>query len=159
MEDLSNYEKLKGDAINFYHNIGKIKSPVFEQDVYFTAEGFNHIVFTDSRSERERPSQILRFKLLPLAVKLIKISTTHQEFEETLKEFNVKSYKKTIKKIKSVKYWGIIAIIEGRKIKVILRKVGENGNIHFWSIVPAWVTNKYRDIKLFSTMKGNPEKD
>ncbi len=159
MEDFSNYEKLKGDAINFYHNIGKIKSPIFEQDVYFTAEGFNHIVFTNSRSERERTSQILRFKLLPLAVKLIKISTTYQEFEETLKEFSVKSYKKTIKKTRPVKYWGIIAIIDGRKIKVILRKVGENGNVHFWSIVPAWVTNKYRDIKFFSTMKGNPEED
>jgi len=159
MEDLSNYEKLKEDAVNFYHGIGKIRSPVLEQDVYFTAEGFNHIVFTNSRSERERSSQILRFKLLPLVVKLTRISTTYQEFEETLKEFNVKSYKKTVKKTRSVKYWGIIAIIDGRKIKVILRKVGENGNIHFWSIVPAWVTNKYRDIKFFSTMKGNPEED
>ena len=159
MEDLSNYEKLKEAAINFYHNIGKIHSPVLEQDIYFTAEGFNHIIFTNSRSERERLSQILRFKLLSLAVKLVKISTTYQEFEETLKEFNVKSYKKTVRKTKSVKYWGIIAIIDGRKIKVILRKVGENGNIHFWSIVPAWVTNKYRDIKFFSTMKGNPEED
>ena len=69
------------------------------------------------------------------------------------------SYKKIIKKTRPVKYWGIIAIIDGRKIKVILRNVGENGNIHFWSIVPAWVTNRYRDIKLFSTMKGNPEED
>jgi hypothetical protein len=159
MEDLSNYEKLKEDAINFYHNIGKVYSPVLEQDIYFTAEGFNHIIFTNSRSERERSSQILRFKLLPLAVKLVKISTTYQEFEETLKEFIVRSYKKRINKTRPVKYWGIIAIIDGRKIKVILRKIGENGNIHFWSIVPAWVTNKYRDIKFFSTMKGNPEED
>ena len=52
MEDLSNYEKLKEAAINFYHNIGKIHSPVLEQDIYFTAEGFNHIIFTNSRSER-----------------------------------------------------------------------------------------------------------
>jgi hypothetical protein len=159
MEDLSNYEKLKEDTINFYHNIGKVYSPALEQDIYFTAEGFNHIIFTNSRSERERPSQILRFKLLSLAVKLVKISTTYQEFEETLKEFIVRSYKKRINKTRPVKYWGIIAIIDGRKIKVILRKIGENGNIHFWSVVPAWVTNKYRDIKFFSTMKGNPEED
>lgn len=58
-----------------------------------------------------------------------------------------------------MRYWGIIAIIEGRKIKVIIRKIGEEGSLHFWSIVPAWVTNKYRDIKLFSTMKGSPEYD
>lgn len=34
-----------------------------------------------------------------------------------------------------------------------------NRGLHFWSVVPAWVTNKYRDIKLFSTMKGSPEYD
>lgn len=159
MEDLSNYEKLKSDTANFYRSIGKVYSPSLQQDIYLTSEGFNHIIFTNSRSERERSSQILRFKLISLAVKLIKISTTYQEFEETLREFNVESYKKKTKKTKLVKYWGIIAIIDGRKIKVILRKIGENGNIHFWSVVPAWVTNRYRDIKLFSTMKGNPEED
>ncbi len=159
MEDLSNYNKLREDSLNFYNNIGKIFSPIFKEEIYFSAEGFNHIVFKGSRSEREKSSQILRFKLLPLATKLIQISTTYQEFEETLKEFEVKSYKKRVRKTRPVKYWGIIAIIDGRKIKVIVRKIGDNGHLHFWSIVPAWMTNKYRDIKLFSTMKGNPEED
>jgi len=62
-------------------------------------------------------------------------------------------------KSKVVKYWGIIAIIDGRKIKVIIRKIGDMGNLHFWSIVPSWITNKYRDTKLFTTMKGNPEEN
>ena len=159
MEDLSNYEKLRGDAQKFYSGIGKIFSPAFNQDVYFNAEGFNHIIFKGARSERERPSQVLRFKLLPLAAKLVKTSTTYQEFEETLKEFEVKSFKKRVKKSKPVQYWGIVAIIDGRKIKVILRKIGENGIMHFWSIVPAWTTNKYRDIKFYATMKGNPDED
>ena len=159
MQDISNYEKLKEDAQKYYNNIGGVFSPAINQKVHFSSEGFNHIVFKCSRSEREKSSQMLRFKLLPLAVKLLKLSTTYQEFEETLKEFEVKTYKKRVKKSKPVQYWGIIAIIDGRKIKVILRKVGDNGTFHFWSIVPAWVTNKYRDIKLFSTMKGNPDED
>ena len=159
MQDLSNYEKLKEDTQKFYNAIGGIFSPALDQKINFPSEGFNHIVFKGSRSEREKSSQVLRFKLLPLAVKLIKISTTHQEFEETLKEFEVKAYKKRIRKTKTVTYWGIIAIIEGRKIKVIIRRIGDNGAVHFWSVVPAWVTNKHRDIKLFSTMKGNPEED
>lgn len=159
MEDFSNYEKLKEDTQNFYNGIGRIHSPAFNQEIHFSAEGFNHIVFKRAHSERERPSQILRFKLLPLAVKLIKISTTYQEVEETIKEFEVKRFKKKVRKSCPVKYWGIIAIIDGRKIKVIIRKIGDNGNLHFWSIVPAWVTNKYRDGKLFSTMKGDPEED
>ena len=159
MEDLSNYEKLREDALKFYNGVDKIFSPAFDQDVYLNAEGFNHIIFKRARTEREKSSQILRFKLLPLAIKLLKISTTHQEFEETIKEVELKEYKKKIKKTKPVKYWGIIAIIDVRKIKVIIRKIGDNGNMHFWSVVPAWVTNQYRDIRLFTTMKGNPDED
>ena len=159
MEDLSNYEKLKEDAQKFYGGIGSVFSPVFNQKIHFTAEGFNHIVFKHARSERERPSQILRFKLLPLVVKLVKVSTTYQEFEETVKEFQIKSFKKKTQKSMPVSYWGLIAIIDGRKIKVIIRKIGENGAMHFWSVVPAWTTNKYRDTRFFTTMKGNQEDD
>ncbi len=83
MNDISNYEKLREDAQKFYNGIGRIFSPVLNQEVHFNSEGFNHIIFKNPRSERERSSQILRFKLLPPAIKLIKISTTHQEFEET----------------------------------------------------------------------------
>lgn len=103
--------------------------------------------------------QILRFKLLPLASKLIGVSTTFQEFEETIKEFEVKRFKKRVRQSKAIKYWGIIAIIDGRKIKVILRKTGDGGIMHFWSIIPGWVTNKYRDTKFVTTMHGNPEED
>lgn len=159
MEDLSNYEKLKEDAQSFYNQIGSVFSPAFKEKIHFNSDGFNHLVFKSARTEREKASQILRFKLLPLAVKLLQESTTYQEFEETLKEFEIKSYKKKIRKIKPVKYWGIIAIINGRKIKVIIRRVGDNGVLHFWSIVPSWVTNKYRDIRFFTTMKGNPDDD
>jgi hypothetical protein len=100
----------------------------------------------------------MRFKLLPRAAKLIELATTFQEYEETLKQFEVKRRKKRMQETKTVRYWGLIAIIEGRKIKTIVRKIG-NGQPHFWSIVPAWTTNKYRDLKLHSTMKGNPAED
>lgn len=159
VDDVSNYNKLREDAQKFYVGTRPIRFPALGEYAHFTADGFNHIIFKGSRSERERSSQILRFKLLPKAIKLIELSTTYQEYEETLKEFEVKSYKKKIRKSKPVKYWGIIAIIDGRKIKVILRKIGGNGQLHFWSVVPAWTTNKYRDLKLYSTMKGNPEED
>jgi len=159
MEDLSNYTKIREDAQRLYNSIGRIFSPALNQEVFFSSEAFNHIIFKSPRTERERPSQILRFKLLPLAKKLLKNSTTYQEFEETIKEFEVKRHKKKVRETKIVKYWGIIAIIDNRKIKVIIRKIGEDGKMHFWSIVPAWVTNTYRDKKLFATMKGNPEED
>lgn len=159
MEDLSDYEKLRADAQQFYTEQRPVHSLALGELVHFTAEGFNHLIFKGPRREREKPSQIMRFKLLPRAVKLIGLSTTYQEYEATFREFEVKSFKKRVRKSKAVKYWGIIAIVDGRKIKVILRKIGDNGQLHFLSIVPAWTTNKYRDAKFITTMKGNPEED
>lgn len=159
MDDLSNYEKLRDDAQKFYNAVRPIHSPALNELVHFSAEGFNHFIYKGANRERERSTQIMRFKMLPRAVKLVERSTTYQEYEETLKEFWVKAHKKKVRKTKPVRYWGVIAIIDGRKIKVILRKIGDNGQLHFWSIVPAWVTNKYRDTRFFTTMKGNPDED
>lgn len=158
MEESVSYEKIREDSQKFYSSVGKVFSPALSCEICFLAEGFNHIIFKGSRSEREKSSQILRFKLLPLAIKLTKLSTTFQEFEESLKEFDVKIFKKIVRKIKVVKYWGIIAIINARKIKVIIRKIGD-GSAHFWSVIPDWATSAYRDIKMFPTMKGNPDED
>jgi len=159
MENLFNYQKSKEVAQNLYNNINSVFSPVMETKIIFPAEGFNHIIFKNARSERERSSQILRFKLLPLAKKLIGLSTTYQEYEELIKEVFVKKHKKKTRESRTIKYWGIIAIIDGQKIKVILRKIGDNGSLHFWSIIPAWTTNKFRDTKFYTTMKGCPEED
>ena len=141
MEDISNYEKLRDDTQLFYNSIKKVFSPALCVDVIFNAEGFNYIIFKKERSERDKKSQILRFKLIPLAKELLEKANIYQEYEETLSTFSIKKHKKKIIVTKIVKYWGIIAIFKGRKIKIIIRKVG-NGNIHFWSIVPAWTTNK-----------------
>ncbi|MFZ2555646.1 MAG: hypothetical protein WAX57_02300 [Minisyncoccia bacterium] len=158
MEDESNYQKLREDAAALYAATKPIVSPAVNETVFFTAEGFNHILYKGSRSNRELPSQIMRFKLLPKAIRLIAHANTFQEFEETIKEFTVKTRKHQEQRSKPVRYWGIIAIFEGWKIKVIIRKIGE-GKLHFWSIVPAWATSKHRDVKFISTMKGNPEED
>lgn len=153
------YQKQKEEALLFYNNINSIYSPVFREKVIFSTNGFNHIVYKKSNTERERSSQFLRFKLLPSASKLIKITTTYQEYEETFKEFVVKKHKKRTRENKLVKYWGLIAIINGKKIKVIVKKVGDKGFLHFWSIIPNWSTSKYRDKKIFSAMNGAPEDD
>lgn len=158
MEDTSNYDRLREDAHALYESTKPVVSPALNERVVFTAEGFNHIIFRTARRERERASQAMRFKLLPKAIRLISHANTFQEYEETIKEFEVKTRKHRERRSKPVRYWGIIAIFEGRKIKVVLRRIG-NGQLHFWSVVPAWTTNKYRDAKFVSTMKGNPEED
>lgn len=93
MDDTSNYEKLRNDSQKYYSSIGHIKSPALEEFISFKSEGFNHILYKNSNNKREQKSQMLRFKLLPLAKKLIEISTTYQEFEETIQEFMFKERK------------------------------------------------------------------
>lgn len=100
----------------------------------------------------------MKFKLLPSAEELVKLTTTFQEYDETLQEVEVKRHKRRVKETKAVKYWGLIAIMRNRKIKVIIRQTGE-GQKHFLSVIPNWITNNYRDMKLISTMKGDPEEE
>lgn len=161
MEDVpqDRYEALRKEAQLFYGSVGGITSPLFQKEVHFTAEGFNHILFTHPRSERNRASQVARFRLLPLAVKLIALATIYQEYEEGLKEFPGEHFGIPMTKIQVVRYWGIIAIMSEYKIKVIVRSVGEDGALHFWSVIPGWITGKLRDEKFFRGMKGNPEVD
>lgn len=159
MENDKKYQDQRYNVLTLYNKINSVFSPALQAKITFPSESFNHIIFKNARTERERPSQILRFKLLPLAAKLVELSTTYQEYEELSSEVVVKRHKKRIKENRIIKYWGIITILEGQKIKVILRKIGDNGLAHFWSIIPAWTTNKYRDTKFYTTMKGCPEED
>lgn len=158
MDDVSNYENLRDATRAWFQSLKPIYSPGLQGYVYFTSEGFEHIIYKRARAERDKSSQGTRFKLLSRAITLIELSTTYQEYEKTIKGFEVKQQKRRVQKSKTVRYWGIIAIVENRKIKVIIRKIG-NGQLHFWSVIPAWTTNKYRDTKFISTMKGSPEED
>jgi len=135
MEDPSLYSVAKAEAKEFYASFRRIFSPALGQDIYFTSEGFNHLIFKRLRLERKRGAQLSRFAVLPIAVKLIGMATTYQEIERREKEHTV--------------YWGIVAIINKQKIKVVVRKVGTHGNVHFWSVFPQWVTSKRRDTKFF----------
>lgn len=132
--------------------------PALDEKVHFTAEGFNHLVFSRKKVQRDHSVQVARFRLLESAIRLIGLTSTHQEFEETNKSMEVKWQKKRMIRSVPIRYWGIIAIVQNRKIRVVLRKVG-TGNIHFWSVMPDWITTKRRDIKFMTTMRGNPEED
>ena len=159
MQDISNYDKMREDAHNFYQKIGIIRCPALNNEpVHFTAEGLNHLVYKSSRSERNRNDQITKFKLLSKAKTIIGITTTYQEYDESLTTVRRKRFKKIVQESATVKYWGFVAIIQNFRVKVIVRQIG-NGQRHFWSVIPAWLTNHYRDIKLISQAKGNLAED
>jgi len=155
MIDISKYEKIKEATENFYKKYNKLYSPFFDDQIYFTSEGFNHLVYKNARTERNRSVQIMKFQLFPKAIKVIELSSTVQEYDEMLTMVEKKMKKKKIKESKIVKYWGFVAIINKQRIKVIIRQIGENGKLHFWSVMPAWNSGQYRTIKLTYNSKGN----
>lgn len=149
MEYLSEYDRAREQAESIYVQEEYITCPAFPERIYLTAEGFNHLIFKKSRQPRERQLQIVRFRQLPRALMLIKRTTTYQEYEEVVTRKSIK-----------IHYWGIIAIIDGYKIKVILRKIGNKGRLHFWSVIPGWITSKRRDNKRYmKTASGDLQLD
>jgi len=39
-------------------------------------------------------------------------------------------------------FWTFEAVIDNRRIKVIIRQVG-NGKKHFWSVIPTWRKDRF----------------
>jgi hypothetical protein len=149
----------KEKASNLYKTFKSIKSSAIHgQTINFTSEGFNHLLFKNARNIRPISDQIFRFRLLEFAYKVLKISTTYQEYEEILQEIKVRKSGKRLNESRTVKYWGFIAIISGMKIKVLVRLVGE-GQLHFWSVIPFWKTTKHGDYKFKNFASGKLEED
>ena len=78
---------------------------------------------------------MLKFRLLPLAIQVIRKTGTVQEYRRIWQPIG-KAGADGMRQAKEVEYWGFVAIIGPRpdKIRVILRRVG-TGNIAFWSVM------------------------
>lgn len=126
------FQRVKRLSKEYYRSIGRIYCPYFKDYVYFDSKGFKHILYKGygGGNKRQKSQIVLRLKMLPYAPRLIAIATFVQEFQ----------------KDNSINYWGFIAIFEGEKFKVVVRRVG-NGKLHFWTIFPNWVTRKKSDKK------------
>ena len=102
---------------------------------------------------------IHRLKLLKYAPKVIRNSKTLQEHQKEGLFIRRRIQKRHEKILKTVNFYGFIAIIDGRKIKVVIRQI-ENESLHFWSIIPNWRTRKSQDGKSqFYNYTGNLSTD
>lgn len=125
----------KNKARNVYFKIGAVKCPAFPKEkIIFNAKGFNHLFYKGDRSGRDKKEIFVRIKLLPLAVKLLKIATILQEEASYVGHFKNKR--------KEFKFWVFEGVLEERRIKVVIRQIGQ-GRKHFWSVIPAWRKSKF----------------
>lgn len=157
-ERIENYPEIKKEAKELYESFVKVFSPAIGQHVHFTSNGFNHLVYKNAKKERDEKTQILRFDLLPKAKQIVERSTTFQEFEEDIEYTRVNRHGKYICMNLVVKYWGFVAMIDKFRVKVVLKQVG-NGKVEFYSVIPAWISRQYREIKMINNSVGHGLKD
>lgn len=145
-------DKLIEDSKKFYDSIGSINCPAFKEPVVFNADGFHHLLNTKNRHPRPLKEQRVKLSHLKIAVKIIKLATTHQDYQQdrlTRTVFKKKrnGKRKAVVETVAVKYWGLVAIIDRAKVRTVLRKVG-NGSLHFYSCSPDWKVRKVSKIKV-----------
>lgn len=125
----------KDKARVIYDAQKSVYNPYLKHEVLFNADGFHHLQFS-ARRERNKKEQLLKFSLLRLAIGVIRHAGTLQEYRKGLMAMGNKA-RDGFTKMKETHYWGFVAIVGERRIKirVVLRKVGD-GNITFWSVMP-----------------------
>lgn len=138
------YLELKNHTFKTYKHTKPVYCPYLKTKIVFNSKGFWHMVYTGRNKKRSRKSQKLRFRLFPLAVKVISLTSTLQEIE--------------VRGRQRLTYYGFIAILDEWKLKVIVKKRG-SGQPFFWSVIPNWITRRKADRNIKSLFKGNMETD
>ena len=108
-----------------------VKCPAFHNErIICNAKGINHLIYKGNRSRRPKDRIETNIRLLPRAIQLLQKSTFWQE-ESTHNHDTVTSH-----------FWAFEAVVDDRRIKVIVRQVG-NGEKNFWSVIPAWRKDRF----------------
>jgi len=152
------FQKIKEKAEADYRAKAEVRCPFLNDVVHFTSAGLEHVSLKAWNTPRSREEQYTRFRLLPLAAKVIEKSHTLQEYQEVKRFERFQSNSKWQKEMKLVRYYGFVAILNNVLIKVIVKEIeGRNKNFH--SIIPRWrqeMVNGQNTKKLY---RGDPEQD
>ena len=124
-------KKYKNQIKKIFDQHKEIECPAFPNEtIIFNAKGINHLIYKGSRSRREKSRILTNIRLLPEAIKILQLMPFAQEENSYIRD-----------KV-NYRFWIFEAVIENRRIKVIVRQVG-NGRKHFWSVIPAWRRDRY----------------
>ena len=130
------FAEQKGKAENTYSRQNQIFCPYFNTNIILNSDGFHHLQFS-ARRERNKREQLLKFRLLPLALQVLRKSGTVQEYRSGMIAAGGTGKRDGLTSMKTVQYWAFVAIVGDQnpiRIRVITRKVG-NGNVTFWSVM------------------------
>ncbi len=153
-ERAKEYDEIRRNAEELYATFKPVKCLALgDEIVHFTSEGFNHLVYNKPKKMRDIRAQILRFDMLERAKFVIETSTTYQEYDEEIRYKKVNRHGKHVEMPVVVRSWGLVAIVRNFRVKVVIKQEG-NGKKEFYSVIPAWFTKQYRNIKMIQSSTG-----
>ncbi len=120
---------------DIFQKTEKIKCPAFpKEEINFNAKGVNHLIYKGPRSKRDAARIKVNLRLLPGAIKLLKIMPIAQEENSRIGPDG-----------REYKYWAFEGVIDNRRIKVVIRQIG-NGAKHFYSVIPCWRRDRFGNV-------------
>lgn len=134
----------KNQLKKIFDETKEVSCPAFPNEkIVFNAKGINHLIYKGNRSRREKSRIETNIHLLPRAIKILQLMAFPQEETSYSKEDTV------------YKFWTFEAVVDSRRIKVIVRQVGK-GQKHFWSVIPGWRKDRFG---ILNAKKRNMEED
>ena len=131
------FEERKEKARKLYNAKRTIYNPYLDCEIVLNSDGFHHLQFS-ARRERNKKEQLLKLRLLPLALETIRRSGTLQEYRHRLESLG-RTTSRGETTLKKVEYWAFVSILGPHeapvKLRTVLRRVGD-GKITFWSVMP-----------------------
>lgn len=135
----------KNQIRKIFNDTKEIICPAFPGEIIiFNAKGINHLLYKGNRSKRDVSRIQTNIRLLPRAIKVLRLMPFYQE----------ESYYEKDKVVH--KYWAFEAVVEERRVKVIIRQIG-NGHKHFWSVIPAWRKDRFGILNAKSRNLGEDD--
>jgi hypothetical protein len=138
-----------------YGGIGQVHCPYFGGPVHFNTQGFRHVLFKGWNRGRDQHDQFMRLKHLARAPEIIRLSRTVQGIQETHDWQRRRRHRRWEKTLTAVAYFEFVAVLEGRRFKVIVKQL-PGGERIFWSLIPFWRQN-HQGTRILHD--GNPAQD
>jgi len=149
------FRRVRRQAEENYRTYGQIRCPYFQDAVHFNTEGFRHLLFKAWNRGRDRRDQFMRLKHLARAAEMLSLSRTVQGIQETSEWERRHRHGRWEKLLLSVTYYEFVAVLEGRRFKVIVKQL-PGGDRIFWSLIPFWRQTQQGRRLLHD---GNPAED
>ena len=145
-------ETARNSAINKFNKLKtkNIICPALKLPVRFWNSWFSHITYKDSKHRRNEQEQLERFKCFIKVDIIIKKSHLYQE--HMMKREIVKTRNHWITKEEKILvdyYWLVWVVFHNwleSRIKVVLRKAQNKDYLEYFSIIPAWNLEWYRNF-------------